>query len=633
MDTDLLHFNGINGATGEYDLPPMTAEAIASVVLGETLDDETRTLLKNRYDNQGESFGVNADTRDLAQTGWGVIFAAKDEQAPAIRDALQPLLDLRREQASRADERCYKEFAGAQGYYPDDSHLDFLGREPRFKGAGPATPHQVPYYLLIIGDPEMISFRFQYQLDVQYAVGRLYFDSLEEYAQYAQSVVEAEQARVRLPRKAVFFGVQNPHDPATQLSADMLIKPLVQAMASAQPGWELQTCLGEQASKANLAAFLGGTETPALLFTASHGMGFPNGDARQLAHQGALLCADWPGPREWRKPIPEDFYFSADDVGSEARLLGGLAFFFACYGAGTPHMDDFAKKVLSERAALAPHAFLARLPRRMLGHPKGGALALIGHVERAWDYSFRWKEAGPQLQVFQDTLDQLMAGYPVGAAMEWFNERHAEFSVVLATESERVKDGILARDDTKLARIWTANNDARNYTIVGDPAVRLPVVEANQAPVERPVIQISRPLMAQPTQPAPAGEVEYGLFDSGGMRELTESLQQLARKLGDSLKLLVENTGSLDVATYVSDDIDTAEYKDGKFTGARLRARTHIKFDGDTQACVPVDDEGIDEALWKIHVDMVERAQANRAEMFKTAVSAVTGLFGMVKPQ
>ena len=455
--------------------------------------------------------GDGIDPADLAQTGWGIIFADNDPDVEEIINALSVLLDLRREQTSQPNpnkpnketEKYFKIFSGPDGYRPGDGKRSFLARHG--VATGPVYPEKgMPYYLLIVGSPEQIPFQFQFQLDVQYAVGRIHFDTMEDYANYAQSVVAAEKGEVKLPRKVNFFGVENPNDRATQMSSKHLINPLYEILAPENEDWQFECFAGRQATKDQLTRLIGGDQKPAVLFTASHGMEFPLGDSRQLPHQGALLCQDWQGPRRWRKPIPQDFYFAGDDLDSEANLLGMIAFSFACYGGGCPQLDEFSKESGNSREAIAPYAFVANLPKKMLSHPTGGALAFVGHVERAWGYSFMAPGVGSNTAMFESALSGILYGDPIGYAVEDVSLRFAEVATDLTEEmdnfnyfKEQAQKGnsenfekLLEEKSDLLVRLWTEHNDARDYVVIGDPAVRLSLAEEGETPIERPTITV-----------------------------------------------------------------------------------------------------------------------------------------------
>ena len=642
-----LYANGINAATGEYALPPMTPAQLKKGIKGGFTEPEAKALKNYRAWKQERHYAIKEglDPRKLEQAGWGIVFPVNTD--PAIIDALRPLMAWRQQQAGDL----YHEYAdkknGAVRPMNADSKGAWLGRQGA-ENYGPVDPARVPYYLMLVGDPNQIDYRFQYMLDVQYAVGRICFETPEEYAYYAQSVVEAEKQQIQRSRQMAFFGVANNNDPATNLSAKHLISPLAkftQGLKLNQGApWDVRAITGDDATKAAFAGLLNGPDAPGLLFTASHGMEFPMADPQmQALRQGALLCQDWPGPTAWRgKPISDDFYFCEKDLSADANLWGAIAFLFACYGAGTPQYDEFYKVAFKDRARIAEKAFIARLPQKMMAHPKGGALAVIGHVERAWGYSFAM-DGSPSLEAFRSALHALMSGAPVGLAFEYFNERYAEFATVLTDKIQ--SDDWDPVDPLELANDWTATNDAKNYVVLGDPAVRVCVApEPGARPAgAQPILLTSTParaganggLAAAAEEAAtllPAAPVNYGLAED--LTQVKNSLAQFTQKLSSFLGAAIENAATLEITTYTTPNMEGVSVSGGQIRGANVRALTLLRIDGDIQQVVPLTEDGLpDTALWNLHAEMVRQAQTSRAELLNAAVSAVTSLVNLGTPK
>ena len=95
-------------------------------------------------------------------------------------------------------------------------------------------------------------------------------------------------------------------------------------------------------------------------------------------------------------------------------------------------MTTLNRKVLGKPPEIAPRAFVSRLSQRLLSHGNGGALAVVGHVDRTWTTSFEGSEKGEGVDVFRNTLRRLLAGHTVGWAMEYFNQAHAALAAELS---------------------------------------------------------------------------------------------------------------------------------------------------------------------------------------------------------
>lgn len=465
-----IYPNGIDGTTGRYlDYPVLPEKLLES--FQRRLDDVAsayRSQVNSPDSRNSLGLPSSINPSNLEKAGWAIVFSA---ESGTVKDSLGTLIRHRRR--TIPPDRCkileYRKGEDVRSW------LKRYGVSP-----GNVIPSKVPFYLLLIGSPTTIPFEFQYALSIEYAVGRLCFDELEHYAQYALSITSFEKRLARNESEVCFWAPR--HDEATELSADFLVRPLAERgkyadLENADDSFttENRCFIGKRATKQCLSEILESKSTPAMLFTASHGVGWPVGHAQQKEKQGALVCQDW----NQRGEFNESHYFAASDITDEAKVNGLVVFSFACFSAGTPAYDTFdagsflTRANSKNRAARIAHApFVTALPQRILSHPQGSGLAFIGHVDRAWSFSIKPHGLAEQLIPFRNCISTILRGKPVGLALRDFAQRYAILSTALLNTLGPSKTNALTTDQAMILA-WIERNDAQSYIILGDPAARV----------------------------------------------------------------------------------------------------------------------------------------------------------------
>ena len=476
-DPDLPYPLLVNALTGAA-MPAVPFENLAA---SNDLPGSTQRIANSKALATDYSVG---DSNDLTQSGWCILFASDAD--PAIKTQLQPLIDLRQKQVQ--DPNLFKVFEGADkgGVLPNQPAASWAQQRGVSLTAA-VDPYQggVPYYVLIVGPPERISFEFQALLKMQWAVGRLSFDDVNDYGRYAQSVVEYESPAFKpVQRKsAAVWVTRNPGDLATAMLSGAISQDFFATDRQLGSGrqFNLDAFANEKATKTQLIEIMRGNVPggpPAVFFTGSHGCDYTGADpARQREMQGSFATQEWiPGT-----PASAANVFSASDVPADANLQGAIGFLFACYSGGCPADSSYYFNKDGSNVSVAPTPFMARLPQALLSK---GMLAVIAHVDLAFPYAFRDVSGTPQVQAVRTPLELLMRGKRTGLAADslsvLWSSLAAQLGLALGANpapATTLATTTPATNPALIGRLTIARDDARNYIVLGDPATKLRIAD------------------------------------------------------------------------------------------------------------------------------------------------------------
>lgn len=452
------------------------------------------------------------DPMDLEEQRWGV-FVPDTPEGERLLELIRPLMEFRREQQGGHEIKTYRVPTKLS---PTEAAR---WRKENFDTQFDVSA-DLPRYQLLLGDLHQLPLSVQQCQGTDGFVGRLCFREDKEYEAYVEKVLKWEKARTQVEPRAKFFTV---HDgtAATMIGYRALIKPGIDILNVRHENIE---DLGDK-DMPSPSEFLDMVRdpTPTMLFSVSHGAGAPRGGWKSFEEQR---------DRQGAMSFGREGKLAGGDIGDAPFLPGGIWFMLACYGAGTPDNSAYrhwleklksigqfggnAQSVLASLPTGDLPPFIARLPQRVLANPNG-PLAVMGHIDLAWTYSFEERDSGKKPVTrpgkFMDLVRSALRGDRAGICfrnlVRFITHANKELSD-LYDLAEREGDAHTA-DKARLGHLWMLRQDMEGYVLLGDPAVRIPAMkkpkakaQAPDAPAAMPVSAPPVPEITTPTSPAPA---------------------------------------------------------------------------------------------------------------------------------
>ena len=516
-----------------------------SPVLDRVADPSAAAASAHPVARRDEQFlsDITADANDLVRQGWAIV-APAGPQGAHLEALVRGLVRARAEE-QQADVIAIRVPSG----------LDTAAAIAWKKDAYPALygddESRRPRYLLILGDLDQVSLDTQQVLAQDGLTGRLACTSDDGYGAYVDKVLASQRAAPERPR-AVFYTV---HDGtgATAAGHARLIQPCHERCARTardKPNAFPASVEAHGAPAPDPGELLGlvAARQPSVLLSMSHGLGPPRrrpwSPAEARTHQGAMSFGS-------------EGAITADDLARAPFLPGGVWIYFACLGAGTPRASAYRhwlEMLAAQGMELGPAGaalreldggFVSGPGKAALANPDG-PLAVLGHFDLAWSYSYEELRVGPagdprrvtgsnrSLNFFQ-LMSKLVAGERAGAAALALRLQLDAVGAELTAHYDRCKragsvEGAAAADRLALGHLWMLHQDLLGYALLGDPAVRLPPASG-----ERPRASPSEPSAgpADPAHPVPGGRGEgHRDVDAGVLDRLERAV--LAVASGDS---------------------------------------------------------------------------------------------------